>query len=140
MFCSEQFTDKLNFFTSPFHFYLCLRRIISLTLSAEGGKLQFWPLNLMILSWKNWLFLETYGDASHTLLGSQNNQKRGFYSIFVVGGDNFRIIKFVFLAFFESKMTKSSILNTKLIVPNDYQQFWIHFEWFLSLFQISDVK
>ena len=30
-------------------------------------------------------------------------------------------------------MTKISNLNTKLIVPNDYQQFWVHFEWFLSL-------
>ena len=43
-----------------------------------------------------------------------------------------------FLAFFEAKMTKIYILNPKLIVPNDYQQFWVHFEWFLSLFQISD--
>ena len=33
-------------------------------------------------------------------------------------------------------MTKISILNIKLIVPNNYQQFWVHFEWFLSLFQI----
>ena len=24
--------------------------------------------------------------------------------------------------------------------PNDYQQFLAHFEWFLALFQISDVK
>ena len=31
-------------------------------------------------------------------------------------------------------------LDQKLIVPNDYQQFWVYFEWFLSLFQISDVK
>ena len=37
-------------------------------------------------------------------------------------------------------MTKIDILNPKLIVPNDYQQFWVHFEWFLSLFQILDVK
>ena len=37
-------------------------------------------------------------------------------------------------------MTKIDILKPKLIVPNDYQQFWVHFEWFLSLFQISDVK
>ena len=37
-------------------------------------------------------------------------------------------------------MTKIDILNPKLIVPNDYQQFWVYFEWFLSLFQISDVK
>ena len=78
--------------------------------------------------------------ASHTLLGSQNSQKRGFYSIFVVGGDNFRIIKFVFLAFFEAKMTKIDILNTKLIIPDDYQQFWVHFELFLALFHISDEK
>ena len=45
-----------------------------------------------------------------------------------------------FLAFFEAKMTKIVILDQKLIVPNDYQQFWVHFEWFLSLFQILDVK
>ena len=37
-------------------------------------------------------------------------------------------------------MTKIVILEQKLIVPNDYQQFWVHFEWFLSLFQILDVK
>ena len=37
-------------------------------------------------------------------------------------------------------MTKIVILDQKLIVPNDYQQFWVHFDWFLSLFQISDVK
>ena len=49
-------------------------------------------------------------------------------------------MKIDFLAFFEAKMTKIDILNPKLIVPNDYQQFWVHFEWFLSLFQISDVK
>ena len=66
--------------------------------------------------------------------------KRGFYSIFVVGGTNFRIKKFVFFAFFEAKMTKIVILDQKLFVPNDYQQFWVHFEWFLSLLQISDIK
>ena len=49
-------------------------------------------------------------------------------------------MKFVFLAFFEAKMTKIVILDPKLIVPNDYQQFWVHFDWFLSIFQISDVK
>ena len=37
-------------------------------------------------------------------------------------------------------MIKINILNQKLIVTNDYQQFWVNFEWFLSLFQISDVK
>ena len=48
--------------------------------------------------------------------------------------------KICFLAFFVAKMTKIVILDKKLIVPNDYQQFWVHFEWFLSLFQISDEK
>ena len=37
-------------------------------------------------------------------------------------------------------MTKIVILDQKLIVPNDYLQFWVHFEWFLSLFQKLDVK
>jgi len=37
-------------------------------------------------------------------------------------------------------MTKIVILDQKLIVPNDYQQFWVYFDWFLSLFQTSDVK
>ena len=37
-------------------------------------------------------------------------------------------------------MTKIVILDQKLIVPNDYQQFWVHFDWFLSLSQTSDVK
>ena len=32
------------------------------------------------------------------------------------------------------------IKNPKLIVTNDYQQFLAYFDWFLSLFQISDVK
>ena len=77
---------------------------------------------------------------TNTFFGAQNDEKRGFYSIFVVGGTNFRIIKFSFLVFFEAKMTKIVILGQKIIVPNDYQQFWVHFEWFLSLFQISDVK
>ena len=49
-------------------------------------------------------------------------------------------MKIGFLAFFEAKMTKIVILDQKLIVPNDYLQFWVHFEWFLSLFQILDVK
>ena len=37
-------------------------------------------------------------------------------------------------------MTKIGIQNPKLIVTNDYQQFLAHFDWFLSIFQISDVK
>ena len=63
-----------------------------------------------------------------------------FFSIFIVGSTNFRIRKFGYSAFFVAKMTKTVILDQKLIVPNDYLQFWVHFEWFLSLFQILDVK
>ena len=65
--------------------------------------------------------------------------KRGFYSIFVVSGDKFWILKFGFLAFFEAKMI-IDILNTKLIVPDDYHQFLARFEWFLASFHISDEK
>jgi len=37
-------------------------------------------------------------------------------------------------------MNTIGIQNPKLIVINDYQQFLAHFEWFLALFKISDVK
>ena len=37
-------------------------------------------------------------------------------------------------------MTKFGIQNQKLIVTNDIQQFLAHFDWFLLIFQISDVK
>ena len=37
-------------------------------------------------------------------------------------------------------MTKIDIQNQKLIVTDDYHQFLAYFEWFLSLFQFSDVK
>ena len=36
-------------------------------------------------------------------------------------------------------MTKIDILNPKLIVLDDYRQFWVHFEGFLALFHISEV-
>ena len=72
--------------------------------------------------------------------GLKTSKKGVLYSIFVIGGDNFRIKKLVFLAFFEAKMSKIDILNPKLIIPDDYQQFWVHFEWFLALFHISDEK
>ena len=45
-----------------------------------------------------------------------------------------------FFGLFGAKMTKIGIQNPKLIVTNDYQQFLAHFDWFLSIFQISDVK
>ena len=44
------------------------------------------------------------------------------------------------MQFFSAKMTAIGIQNPKIIVTNDYQQFLAHFDWFLSIFQISDVK
>ena len=37
-------------------------------------------------------------------------------------------------------MTKIDIVNLELIIPDDYQQFLVHIDWLLSLFQTSDVK
>ena len=48
--------------------------------------------------------------------------------------------KIRYFSLFVAKMTKIDILIHKLIVPDDYQQFWVHFEWFLALFHISDEK
>ena len=45
-----------------------------------------------------------------------------------------------FFGLFRAKMTTIGIQNPKIIVTNDYQQFLAHFDWFLSLFQISYVK
>ena len=47
-----------------------------------------------------------------------------------------------FFGLFRAKMTTDdySIQNPKIIVMNDSQQFLANFDWFLSLFQISDVK
>ena len=36
--------------------------------------------------------------------------------------------------------TKGGKVLTPLTRCNDYQQFWLHFEWFLQLSQIWDVK
>ena len=49
--------------------------------------------------WKIWLFPNIYDNASQTLSGAWNGKKRGFYSIFVVGGTKIRIQKFVCFAF-----------------------------------------
>ena len=67
-------------------------------------------------------------------------RKKGFLEHFCCWQYQFMDQEIRFFAFFEAKMTKIVILDQKLIVPNDYQQFWVHFEWFLSLFQILDVK
>ena len=45
-----------------------------------------------------------------------------------------------FYGLFWAEMTRIDIQNPKLIVTNDFQQFLAHFEWFLSLFQISEVN
>ena len=45
-----------------------------------------------------------------------------------------------FFGLFRAKMNTIGIQNPKVIVTNDYQHFLAHFEWFLSLFQIYDVK
>ena len=64
-------------------------------------------------------------------------KKRGFIAILLLAVP---ISWNSIFAFFEAKMTEVIIQDQKLIVPNDYQQFWIDFECFLSLFQILDVK
>ena len=45
-----------------------------------------------------------------------------------------------FFGLFRAKMTTIGIQNTNIIVTNDYRQFLAHFEGFLALSQISDVK
>ena len=55
--------------------------------------------------------------------GLKYAKKKGFYSIFVIGGTRIRICKCGFLAFLGAKMATIDIQNLKLIVPNDYQQF-----------------
>ena len=55
---------------------------------------------------KIWLFPNIYDNASHTLSGSQNGLKTGFYSIFVVGGPKIWIRKCGFLALLGLKWTQ----------------------------------
>ena len=87
------------------------------------------------------LYPETYEEPFHTLLGARNGQKGVSILLhFCCRLYQFLDDKIRFFSLFEAKMNKIVILDQKLIVPDDYQQFWVHFEWFLSLFQISDVK
>ena len=58
-----------------------------------------WPENI-------WLFPNIYDNASHTLSGSQNGLKRGFYSIFVISRPKIWIQKFGFSAFLGLKWTQ----------------------------------
>ena len=69
---------------------------------------------------------------------NKKQPKKGFLYHFL--STAVTISKYGFLAFFEAKMAKIDIQTLKLNVPDDYIQFWVHFEWFLELFQISDEK
>ena len=64
----------------------------------------------------------------------KGKKKNGFIKHFCCWQNHFKIMKFGFLALFKAKMIK----DPKLIISNDYQQFWVNFEWFLALFHISD--
>ena len=44
----------------------------------------------------------------------------------------FLVNEIQFFGLFEAKMTKTVILDPKRVVSNHYQQFWVHFEWFLN--------
>ena len=62
-------------------------------------KLRFWYILVIQLTQKIRLSPNSYDNASHTLLGSQNGLKMGFYSIFVVGWPKIWIRKCSFLVF-----------------------------------------
>ena len=124
----------LNFQTSSSYFLLNPTLRGGLLKPPSEQKSCFWHLLWSKLPGKIWLFPNIYDNTSHTLSGSQNGLKRGFYSIFVLGGPKIQIQNCVFLAFLWLKWTQ---LVSK---TNDYQQFLANFEWFLAVFQISDVK
>ena len=84
---------------------------------------------------KIWLFPNIYDNASHSLSKAQIDLKKVFYSIFVVR-TKIWILKYGFLSFFGAKWLKLKSKTQKI----NYQWFLAHFLWFLSLFQIPDVK
>ena len=62
----------------------------------------------------------------------------GFHGIFVSSVTKFWIKKMRCFGLFRAKRSEIGIQNPKLIVTYDYQQFLVHFDWFLSLkFQIK---
>ena len=65
-----------------------------------------------------------YDNASHSLSEAQIGLKNGFSSIFVISMTKFRILKCVFCPFLGAKMTEIEIKIPKLIVTNDYDNFW----------------
>ena len=76
-----------------------------------------------------------YDNASHSLSKAQIDLKKVFYSIFVVR-TKIWILKYGFLSFFGAKWLELKSKTQKI----NYQWFLAHFLWFLSLFQIPDVK
>ena len=128
--------------TSVISYYI--RSNGQLTLIVRGGLIQ--PalfsdgyFSLKLKCWRaqiSWLFPYTYGEPPYTLSEAPNSLKKGFWTIFVGGGPKIRILKFGFLAFFEAKMTKNDIPNPKLIVPNDYQPFYIRILCIFGVFLI----
>ena len=105
-----------------------------LTLHHEQ-KLRFWHLYVIKTTQKIWLFPNIYDNASHSLSKAQIDLKKVFYSIFVVR-TKIWILKYGFLSFFGAKWLKLKSKTQKI----NYQWFLAHFLWFLSLFQIPDVK
>ena len=72
----------------------------SFWLTCSGGRGRFQPLyQKMAITLKNNDPKEP--KPLHTIWGLKMAKKEFFYSIFVVSGTNFRIIKFSFLAIFE---------------------------------------
>ena len=115
-----------------------LKSIVNPTIREQIS--HFWHLFVIQMTGKNLTFPKYLWQCLPYSFGVSKWPKTGFYSIFVVTGTKIWIWKYVFFGLFWAKMTKIGIQNPKLIVTNDYQKFWAHFDWFLSLFQISDVK
>ena len=68
---------------------------------------------------------------SHSLLRAQKGQKKGFYSLFVVGSTIFQILVLEFWAFFVAKRTKTKIQNFSFQMIIDILA---HVEWFVLVF------
>ena len=95
-----------------------------------------------IFLWSNWpqkiwLFPNIYDNAFHTLSKAQKGLKKGFCSIIIVGRTKILILK-CFFAFFGLKLLKLISKTQKKLLPMIIKVFLADF--FLSLFQISDVK
>ena len=69
--------------------------------------------------------------------------KKAFLKHFCCREHQFPDHEIGFSAFFEAKMTRIVILDQKLNVPNDDQQFWVHFQarsmqkWYFLVFPMQ---